>query len=250
MRRLAVPVLAFLLSCTTVPGGEATNLHVLQDAEREYILEQYLQAAGHYEAFLGYNPSYENRCQVRLMAGRAYLGAGRVDQAVTTFDRALAESPPPVVRWDLVFHRAVAYRMRGETSRAIDGFRSVATAPATDRSSAVTNDELHYEFALALFREGDWKGGQGELAMVGTKGPFGAKSRMRQGLTSFMVQVGAYGDDARARSEAEKVKGVVRVLPGDRPLYAVVWGSFARFDDAQREADRLRRQYPDAFVIP
>lgn len=250
MRGLGIPVLALLVSCTTAPGGDAVNLHVLQDAEREYILEQYLQAAGHYEAFLGVNPGYESRCQVRLMAGRAYLGAGRADQAISTFDRALSDSPPPVVRWDLIFHRAVAYRIRGDISRALDGFRSVATAPATDRSSAVTTDELHYEFALALFREGDWKGGQGELSLVASKGPFGAKARMRQGLTTFMIQVGAYGDDARARSEAEKVKGIVRVLPGDRPLYSVVWGSFVRFDDAQREAERLRRQYPDAFVIP
>jgi hypothetical protein len=140
--------------------------------------------------------------------------------------------------------------MRGETSRALDGFRSVATAPATERSSAVTTDEFHYEFALALFRDGDWRGGSGELALVGPRGPFAAKARMRLGLTSFMVQVGAYSDDARARSEADRVKGVIRALPGDRPLYLVVWGSFARFEDAQREADRLKRQYPDAFVIP
>jgi len=250
MKRLAFAVLACLLSCTTAPSENATNLHVLQDAEREYILEQYLQAAGHYEAFLAVNSDYAQRAQVRLMAGRAYLGAGRVEQAISTFDRALAESPSPVVRWDLVFHRAVAYRMKGEISRAIDGFRSVATAPATDRSNAVTSDELHYEFALALFREGDWKGGAGELSLVGPRGPFAVKARMRQGLTTFMVQVGAYADDSRARSEADKVKGVVRALPGDRPLYVVVWGSFARFEDAQREAERLRRQYPDAFVIP
>jgi hypothetical protein len=250
MRRLAVPVLALLLSCTTSPSDSAANFPLLQDAEREFILEQYLQSATHYEAFLGYNPDYPNRAQIRLMAGRAYLGAGRVEQAISTFDRALADAPPPVVRWDLVFHRAVGYRMKGEFSRAIDGFRSVATAPAFDRSSAVTADELHYEFALALFRDGDWKAGSGELALVGPRGPFAAKARMRLGLTSFMIQVGAYADDARARSEADRVKGVIRALPGDRPLYAVVWGSFARFEDAQREADRLKRLYPDAFVIP
>jgi tetratricopeptide (TPR) repeat protein len=250
MRWLWLPVLALLLSCSTAPSDSAANLYLLQDAEREYILEQYLQAATHYESFLGLNPDYPSRAQIRLMAGRAYLGAGRIEQAISTFDRALGDAPPPVVRWDLIFHRAVGYRMRGETSRALDGFRSVATAPATERSSAVTNDEFHYEFALALFRDGDWRGGSGELALVGPRGPFAAKARMRLGLTSFMVQVGAYSDDARARSEADRVKGVIRALPGDRPLYLVVWGSFARFEDAQREADRLKRQYPDAFVIP
>lgn len=251
MRRLVLPVLpALLAACVAATDGTPTNLHVLQDAQREFALEQYLQAAGHYEAFLGHNRDYPQRAQVRVMAGRAYLGAGRVDQAVTTFDQALADAPSPVDRWDIVFHRAVAYRMKGETSRALEGFRSVATAPATDRGSAVTTDELHFETALALFRAGDWRGGHGELALVSPLGPFDARARMRHGLTAFTVQVGAYGDDARARSEAEKVRGMVRSVPGVRPLHLVTWGSFARYEDAQREADRLKRQYPDAFVIP
>jgi tetratricopeptide (TPR) repeat protein len=253
MKYIVLPLLALLAACAAETGPAdvtVSNLYILQDADREFILEQYFQAAGHYEAFLAYNPLYPQRSRVRLMAGRAYLGAGRVDQAISTFDQALVSTPPAVDRWDIVFHRAVAYRMKGEISRALEGFRTVSTAPATDRSSAVTTDELHYEIALALFRDGDWKGGQAELAMVGARGPFGKRARMRQGLTSFAVQVGAYEDDSRARSEAERVKGIVRAVPGDRPLYAVMWGAFARFEDAQREADRLKRQYPDAFVIP
>ena len=254
MRRLLLPLLPVLLAaCVTETGGGANvaNLDLLKDAEREFILEQYLKSASDYEAFLGFNHDYPRRAQVRLMAGRAYLGAGRVDQAITTFDRALTDTPSPVDRWDIVFHRAVAYRMKGEISRALDGFRSMATAPATDRSSAVTSDELHYEFAIALFRDGDWRGGHGELGLVvGPKGPFAAKARVRQGLTAFTVQVGAYAEDARARQEAENVKGMVRAVPENRPPFVVTWGSFARHEDAQREADRLRRQYSDAFVLP
>ena len=53
-----------------------------------------------------------------------------------------------------------------------------------------------------------------------------------------------------ARAEAEKIKGTVRALPGDKPLFVVTAGSFTRYEDAQREAERLKRQYPDAFVIP
>ncbi|HXX92943.1 MAG TPA: tetratricopeptide repeat protein [Planctomycetota bacterium] len=253
MRRWIIAGLVVLGACVAETGERdvtVSNLHILQDADREFVLEQYLQAAGHYEAFLAYNPLFPQRTRVRLMAGRAYLGAGRLDQAISTFDQALGGTPPPLERWDLIFHRAVAYRMKGEIARALEGFRMVGAAPSTERSSVVTHDEYHYELALALFRDGDWKGGQSELALVAPRGPFGKKARMRLGLTSFAVQVGAYEDDARARSEAEKVKGILRPIPGDRPLYAVTWGSFNRYEDAQREADRLRRQYPDAFVIP
>ena len=250
MSRLAAP-LVFLLAaaCATTPP-EPSNLHILQDADREFVLEQYLQAAGHYEAFLGYNSESPLKAQIRVMAGRAYLGAGRADQAIMAFDRAISEAPAPAVRWDAVFHRAVAYRLKGEISRAVDAFRSVATAPAGERGGSVTHDELHYEFAMALFRVGDWRGGQGELALVGPRGPFASKARVRLGLNSFAVQIGAFADEARARLEAERSKGIVRVLPGEKALFVVAYGSFARYEDAQREADRLKRQFPDAFVIP
>lgn len=250
MRRAAPAVFLLAAACVSPAEPMRSNLHLLHDAEREFILEQYLQSAGHFEAFLAYNPDDPQKAHVRLMAGRAYLGAGRLEQAVTAFSQALAESPEPADRWDAVFRRAIAWRLKGEASRAADAFRTVATAPAGERGSAVTADELHYEFALALFRAADWRGGHGELALVGPRGPFAARARMRLGLTSFTVQVGAYADDARARTEAEKVRGIVRGVPGDKPLFQVTTGSFARFEDAQREADRLKRQYPDAFVLP
>lgn len=254
MKRIAATLVLVTAAagCSTNPIDNVVDDRLLKDAEREFILEQYLASAGHYEAFLAENVQLKDkdRAKIRLMAGRAYLGAGRADQAVMTFDQALSESPTPDVRWDIIFHRGVAYLHKGEATRAVEAFRSVQDAPAPERGTSVGNDELHYQYALALFRTGDWKGGQAHLAQVNPRGPFGKNARIRLGLTSFAVQVGAYQDDARARAESEKIKGTVRVVPGDRPLYAVVTGSFSRYEDAQREADRLRRQYPDAFVIP
>ena len=239
-------------SCVSNPVDRTFEEQTLKQAEREFVGGQFLAAAGHYEAYLADNPQLQDRdrAKVHLMAGRAYLGAGRLDQAIFSFDQALGESPAPDVRWDIVFRRGVAVLMKGDATRALEAFRSVASAPPGERGTWVTPDELHYETALALFHSGDWKGGQNELGLVSPMGPFGKQARMRLGLTSFAVQVGAYQDDARARAEADKIKGIVRPIPGDKPLYAVVYGSFPRYEDAQREADRLKRQFPDAYVIP
>jgi len=90
-------------------------------------------------------------------AGEMRLAAGRPEPAIRAFDQALTEQPPASVRWEIVFRRAVALRLQGDAARAVEGFRSVAAAPSGERGRTVTNDELHYEYATALFRLGDFK---------------------------------------------------------------------------------------------
>lgn len=241
---------ALLAGCVSPAAREPVNLHFLREAEKHFLLEEYGRAAGHYEAFLNDNPEHPDRAEIRARAGRCHLGAGRPDLALAAFEKALAENPSGPLRWEILFRRAVAWRLAGDPGRAVESFRAMAAAPAAELGQRVTRDEFHYEYALALFRAGDWRAGHAELARVAPLGPYGERARSRQGLTAFAVQVGAYADEARARAEASKVKGSVRPVPGDRPLFVVLTGSFPRYEDAQREADRLRPLYPDAFVVP
>jgi tetratricopeptide (TPR) repeat protein len=245
----ALLVLVLMAGCVSVPPP-SQNPHILQDAERLYVTEQYLLAARQYESYLETCPQDPRRPELRVQTGKCYLGAARADLAIQAFDRALTEDPPPPVKAEAIFRRAVAYRLQGDSSRALEGFRQTFALPAPERDRIITNDELHYESALAHFRAGDWTRGQTELAVISARGSYGSRARMRMGLTFFTVQVGTYGNDDHARQEAERLKGIVRVIPGDRPLFAVVAGAFPHYDEAQEEAQRLRMQYPDAFVIP
>lgn len=241
---------ALLAGCAAPAAREPANLQFLREAEKHFLLEEYGRAAGYYEAFLNDNPGHPDRAEILTRLGRCHLGAGRPDLALAAFEKALAEKPSGPLRWEIIFRRAVAWRLSGDAARAVEGFRGLASAPAAERGQRLTHDEFHYEYALALFRAGDWRGGQAELARVAPLGPYGERARVRQGLTAFAVQIGAYADEARARAEASKVQGSVRSIPGDRPLFVVLTGSFARYEDAQREADRLRPLYPGAFVVP
>src|SRR5438105_1579949 len=135
MIRFAAPLLLLLAAgCVTNPVDKVIDEQALKEAQRDFVLGNYLAAAGHWEAFLAENPQYQDRAQIHLMTGRAYLGAGRVEQAILTLDQALGETPAPAVRWDIVFHRGVAYLAKGESVRALEAFRSVAGAPP-DRGS-------------------------------------------------------------------------------------------------------------------
>lgn len=243
-------LLLLLAGCETV-ANRRVNPHLIQQAEEAFLREQYAQAAGLYEAYLSDNPSDTQRSELRLMAGKARAGAGQPDAALKQFDLALSFLPEAVLRWEIQFRRGVTFRLMGDPVQAVNLFRLVSQAPAQERSRAVSSDELHWEYAAALFRAGDFKGGQSELGKVNPKGPYEKKLAPRLGLSGFTVQVGAYAERAAAEAEALKVKGTVKPVALDKVIYVVTSGLFARFDEALLEADRLKRLgYRETFVLP
>jgi tetratricopeptide (TPR) repeat protein len=258
LRATALAVLALLgPACVPTTGGGVKDPQTLEKADELFLLEQYPQAIAQYEAFLAANPGASERPRVLAQIGKCHLGAGRPGEAIRSFDQALSgDEPSSEIRCDVTFRRGVAYRMQGDAARAVESFRAVAAAPAGARLRVILEDEFHYEFALALCRTGDWKGGQEHLAKVSLQGPYGTKARVRRRLAAFTVQVGSYSDEARARERETVLKKVaagaaVRSVEGERPLFVVSSGSFPRYDEAQREAERLKKLgFADAFVIP
>jgi tetratricopeptide (TPR) repeat protein len=243
-------VIAIFLSCTE-PPPRRSNPQLLQEAERAMLQGNWERAASQYEAFLAENPGDPQRIEVRTQIGKCRLSAGHPEQAIRAFDQALTDGPASALKWDILFRRAVAYRLQGDAAKALDGFRAVAAAPASERGRTVTNDELHYEFATALFRAGDFKSGQAELKLVNPSGPYEKQIAPRLGLTGYTIQVASYGREELARAESEKVNGKIRVVASTPPLFQVLVGSYARYDEAQRELARLQRQgYTDAFILP
>lgn len=250
-RSLLLAALALAAGCE--PTRAVRNAPVLDRGDDLYLQEKYSQAAGHYELFLSENPEHPRRVELQGRLGKCHLAAGFPDRALAAFDRALASVPPAVVKTDLLFRKGIALRMLGDTAAALAAFRAVAAASTSDRDGAgISTDELAYETAQAHFRAGDWNAGQAELAKVSPAGPFGAKARTRLGLTGFVVQIGAFSDEGQARSAAARVMDAsVRLAPGGPPLHVVSVGPFARLEDAQREAERLKTKgFRDAFVIP
>jgi tetratricopeptide (TPR) repeat protein len=250
MRRMAWAAALALAAAGCESTGQRVNEPLLAKADDLYLQESYSQAAGHYDAFLADNPGYERRAELRARIGRCYLATGRADRAIDSFDRALASQPSPAVRADALFRKGIALRVTGSGAKALEAMRGVPRADL-DRAG-ITADEFAYEHALALFRAGDWAGGQAELARVAPAGPFGARARTRLGMSGYAVQLGAFAEESQARSAAGRAPGaIVRAAPGAPPLHLVCLGSHARYEDAQREADRLRTAgFPEAFVIP
>jgi tetratricopeptide (TPR) repeat protein len=240
-----------LAGCVPVSTATPSNPQALQDADRLFLQGDYARAAALYEQVAAENPGDPERASIHLRAGRCHLGAGRPDMALGLFDQAQAAGPDAALRWEILFRRGIAHRMRGDAPRAVECHRQVLAAPPVERGRSVIADELHYELALALFRAGDWKAGQAQLAVVGANGPFSLAAEVRKGLSAWTVQVAAFSDEARARDSAGRINATVRPIAVDKPHYVVTTGTFARYDDAVREAERLRKLgHADALVLP
>jgi len=245
-------LLLVLAGCSQPPPASTrSNARLLGDADQAMLQGQWERAAGQYESFLAENPGDGQRAEVRLQLGKCRLAEGRPEPAIRAFDQALGEQPPGPVRWEILFRRAIAYRLQGDASRAVDGFRSVVTAPQGERGRSVTNDELHYEYATALFRTGNFVSGQAELRLCNPTGPYEQELAPRLKLSGYSVQIGAFTKEEYARTEASKLKAEVLQISGPRGVFLVVVGSFSRYDDAQKELSKLQRQgYTEAFILP
>ena len=230
------------------PPASKSNSRLLAEADQAMLQGQWERAAGQYETYLAENPADAQRAEVRLQLGKCRLAAGRTEQAIRSFDQALGEQPPAAVRGEIHFRRAVAYRLQGDAPRAVEGFRTVLAAPLGERGRSVTNDELHFEYATALFRTGAFSSGLAELKLCSPTGPYERELAIRLGMTGYSVQIGSYGKEDFARAEAGKLNATVRMVSGS---YLVWVGSFGRYNDALKELSKLRSQgYVDAFIIP
>jgi tetratricopeptide (TPR) repeat protein len=251
MKRARSVVILFVAGCVSTTSGPRGS-GLLPKADELFLAEQYGQAAGHYEAYLSENPGEPRRDEILLRLAKCRLGAGRPAEAVRDLDRAMP-GLAPAPKLEALFRRGVARRQLGEARRALEDFAAVDGAdPQLLDGAGLTVDEVHYERALARFRAGDWGQGQADLARVSPRGPFGSKARTRLGLSAYAVQVGAYEAEAQARSLAFRTPGsAVRSAPGEPPLHLVTVGRFPRFEEAQKELDRIKASgHPEAFVVP
>lgn len=93
----------------------------------------------------------EQRSILLLALGRAYMLAGRLDDAIGTFLRILHEGPFAQERDDAAFFLGNAYLEKGDFEHSIQTFETIRREQPFSRHYA----ESRYYLALALSRKGD-----------------------------------------------------------------------------------------------
>lgn len=251
MKRARIAGVLLFAGCVATTAGPR-DASLLPRADELFLSEQYAQAAGHYEAWLSSNPGDPRKDEITLRLAKCRLGANQPGPAVQDLERAMP-GLAPAPRLEAQFRRGVARRMLGDARKALEDIQAVDGAdPQLLDAAGLTVDEVLYERALARFRAAEWSQGQSDLSRVSPRGPFGARARTRRDLTAYSVQIGAFENEGPARSLSLRTPGAsVRTLPGEPPLHVVSYGRYPRWEEAQRELERLRALgHPEAFVVP
>src|SRR5215510_10438052 len=116
----------FLLSAAATLGQVPRNpQELLKEAISLHQAGKLGQAIADYRLFL---EQYPNMAQVRSDLGAALAGAGRYEEAITEYQRALKLKPLPEVRLNL----ALAYYKSGKVSQAVEELNQVRKEMPTE----------------------------------------------------------------------------------------------------------------------
>ncbi len=240
MRRIAAALLVCLAACSSTPSTPTREVS-LERADTEFLAGNYSRAGHLYEEALPMLAP-ERRAATLVQVGKCRLGSGDADGAIQSFGEALTATSAPELRCEIHYRRAAAYSAGWHPVEALADLCRVRDAGASTRATVVRTEEYLYRLGVTTLRTGDWKNGKAALAELIQKFPASreaADARDRAAMSDFRVQIG------RVR---EPKADALRSASGD---WIVCSGRFARFTDAVREMERLRKSgYPDAFVIP
>ncbi|MHC4605680.1 MAG: tetratricopeptide repeat protein [Planctomycetota bacterium] len=242
-------LLVALAGCGGGPEVGSGEARLLEWAETAFLRGDYAQASRHYESFLERSPESSRRAAILVMVARCRMGENRWEEALELLDRALSAGPQAEVRVEAYYRRAIAENAMWDPRAALRDLLVVEQSSDGVRGRAVREDEFRYRLGVTRIRAGEWRKGKADLARVDPKGPLGDAARIRMSLEEFSVQIAHYRDAASARQKADEAGAGARVHVCGAD-HVVLVGSYRGFEAARMQAERLRRKFPGAFVIP
>lgn len=240
----------------TAAPDEGASQQLLARATERHQAGDFAGAVREYEAFLKRHPDVAD---VRSNLGAAYVGLGRLDQAITQYRRALAlgnAADPTTVRFNLALAYYKATRLSeaaellsqvlaarpdnvtaalllanchlsaGENRKAIDLLSPLEAQHGTDRAFA-------YLLGTALLREGEIERGE-KLIDVILRGGDSAEARFMVG-TAHLLR----GDPAAAAEEFRRALALDPDLPS---VNAFLGRSLSEMSRADEAAECFRRE--------
>ena len=251
--------LYFLFGCNGIPPrGPFPADKDLQEAEKYYLAGDFLQARPKYEAFIKNNPQSSHRGDARYRLGRSYFAEGYYEKALETFNQALAETPYPFIRAQIMASIAYVYIYKKDYLQAIHYYKTaLATAP-----EELNRDEIFFNLGTALMRTRNWKEGAQYFQQLTKEYPHSqlvelARERLSLAPNTFVVQLGKYRNKENALKEMEELKNGKEIKVSlkqmliDGEEFWFIWaGSFSTWTAARKKADEIQEKGVDVIVVP
>jgi len=249
---------------------EAEHSRTRLGAEAAFTLGQFHFARGEYrqagEAFARSAARFppDRKSEARYWQGLSALGAGDPVQARAALEEVAAGGT--VRRSEARFALAEAWDKAGRPDRAVEELRALLAA----EPGAMTAPALERLAALNL-RLGDAEGARRAEAQLKSSHPASIEARRRSATTAqpapaatpgrsergrIGVQIGAFGEEARARALVQSARqagfghaSVARQGQGGAALHVVRIGWFATEADARAAGERASRELGVAFRL-
>ncbi len=266
MRRKAKHRLTQWLSCLLVPAiwlasgcGEIppSARERLTSAYNQYQRQDYRGSAETLDTFLREHGE-------RREAAEAYYLRSLCLARLSDKSRAATDALQCIKYADDEQLRAKAHVNAGtllmETGNSADAVPHYAAA-LQRLPEAAPADVVRYQYAVCLLREGRWNEGKKECGLVVQRHPRSGVAEAARKLrdwpeSHFAIQCGAYRDEAGARTYRDQLTKAglrARVLPRSRSgeqVFAVVVGTYPRYEQAKAALPGVKRKVPGAAIVP
>ncbi len=247
-------LLLIVIGCTSLPEAEK---QALQRTAGLYQRGEFRAAATELDRLIKDYDQAVEISEAYYLRGLCRLMSKSPREAEQDFERAIQKSQ----RTDLTARcraslAAIAYQA-GNWARA--GELYVQALP--DLPDQPPKDKMLYCAGVALQRNGQWREAVFQFGQILRKfrdSPMAADARRLASWRHdyYAIQLAAYSSADRAESKVQELRAkgfnaVQEFLPrNNQSLWVVMVGRYPSYGEAVQGLNRVKRSYPDAFIIP
>lgn len=229
----------------------------LNQAERDYRGRDYKSASAKLDDILRIYPEYAQSAEAYYLRAQCRIAVSNKLGAVSDLKKCAALSRDSQLTSNA--HAAAgslcfeAGNMAEASSHYAEALKKAPEKPPTD--------QIRYNYATSVMRQGDWRKARQQFALVFQRYPNSSLSnnahdKFEWPFDYFVIQCGSFRDQAAANKHSTKLQGSglsTRVEPRQRlgeSLYIVCIGSYPKYDLAQEALRSVKNKCPGALIAP
>lgn len=242
------------------PDSQARTL--LNRADEAFLDGDYARAQTLFQQYLHSYPDIPEAARAHQYSGKCNLAMGKVRDGLSDLQRALELTRDDLLKLRIYETLSRGYKQNGEPARAAASLDPILSAPRSLADQVMPRPELMLQLGLLSIRAAEWDRGREVLEMLVREFPSSDEARRAREKMSFtdrrfFVQLGAFKDPGHAEEQIKDLNGrgisshlKEAVLSDGHQVYWVLTGGYGSWDEAAREAERLKQKGIDALVVP
>ena len=229
----------------------------LKAAEHDYRAHDYRAAETKLDDILKDFPEYKQSAEAYYLRAQCRIASNNKLGAAGDLKKCIALSNDPLLTSDA---HASAGTLAFESGNVLDAAHHYEEALKKAPEKPPT-DQIRYNYAIALMRQGEWRRARVQLGLVFQRYPGStlagnARDKFEWPFDYFVIQCSAFRDKVAAEKQSTKLQGAglaTRVESRQRvgeTVYIVCVGSYPKYDMAADALRSVKIRCPGAAIVP